>query len=78
MHTLRLSRWRGLATRTEPLLFILHVAYAWLPVGYLLTACAVFGWGGAGHRGSACLNCRGHQYDDHGCNYPRGAGPHRT
>jgi uncharacterized protein involved in response to NO len=48
MHALRLSRWCGLATRNEPLLFILHVAYAWLPIGYLLTACAVFGWGVSG------------------------------
>jgi uncharacterized protein involved in response to NO len=44
-HALRLARWCGLATRKEPLLFILHIAYAWLPIGYLLTACAVFGWG---------------------------------
>jgi uncharacterized protein involved in response to NO len=44
-HLIRLSRWRGLATRSEPLLFVLHVAYLWLPIGYLLTACAVFGWG---------------------------------
>jgi uncharacterized protein involved in response to NO len=44
MHGLRLSRWRGLATTEEPLLFVLHVAYLWLPVGYVLTACSVFGW----------------------------------
>jgi len=44
MHGLRLSGWRGLATSKEPLLFVLHVAYLWLPIGYLLTACSVFGW----------------------------------
>ncbi|MDH3511271.1 MAG: NnrS family protein [Gammaproteobacteria bacterium] len=44
MHGLRLSRWRGLATTKEPLLFALHVAYLWLPVGYVLTAFSVFGW----------------------------------
>jgi uncharacterized protein involved in response to NO len=33
-----------MATRAEPLLFMLHVAYAWLPVGYALMACAAFGW----------------------------------
>jgi len=44
MHGLRLSRWCGLATTREPLLFALHVAYLWLPVGYALTACSVFGW----------------------------------
>ena len=29
----RLSRWRSAATRAEPLLFVLHVGYAWLVVG---------------------------------------------
>ena len=42
-HAVRLAGWRGLATRSEPLLFILHVAYLWLPVGYALTALAAFG-----------------------------------
>lgn len=41
-HAVRLSRWRGLATVSEPLLFVLHVAYLWLPVGYALTALAAF------------------------------------
>jgi len=30
---LRLARWRGLATVREPLLFVLHVGYAWVPIG---------------------------------------------
>lgn len=42
-HAIRLARWRGLATTSEPLLFVLHVAYLWLPVGYALTALAAFG-----------------------------------
>jgi len=42
-HAVRLARWRGLATTSEPLLFILHVAYLWLPVGYALTALSAFG-----------------------------------
>ena len=29
----RLSRWRGAATRAEPLLVVLHVGYAWLVAG---------------------------------------------
>ena len=29
----RLLRWRGAATFTEPLLFVLHVGYAWLALG---------------------------------------------
>jgi uncharacterized protein involved in response to NO len=32
-HALRLARWRGAATRSEPLLWILHFGYAWVPVG---------------------------------------------
>ena len=44
-HAARLAGWRGLATTAEPLLFVLHVAYAWLPIGYALTGCAIFGWG---------------------------------
>jgi len=33
---LRLSRWRGLATAREPLLFVLHVGYAWVAIGLAL------------------------------------------
>ena len=43
-HGFRLSRWRGLATVSNPLLFVLHSSYAWLPVGYTLVGCAIFGW----------------------------------
>lgn len=32
----RLSRWRGLATVREPLLFVLHVGYAWVAIGLAL------------------------------------------
>jgi len=41
-HAVRLARWRGLATTSEPLLFVLHAAYLWLPVGYALMALAAF------------------------------------
>jgi uncharacterized protein involved in response to NO len=43
-HVIRLSRWHGFSTTPEPLLFVLHVNYLWLPVGYFLMACAAFGW----------------------------------
>jgi len=43
-HGFRLSGWRGFATTSNPLLFVLHTAYIWLPVGYALLGCAVFGW----------------------------------
>jgi uncharacterized protein involved in response to NO len=32
----RLSRWRGLSTVREPLLFILHLGYGWLALGLIL------------------------------------------
>jgi uncharacterized protein involved in response to NO len=44
VHGLRLSRWKGFATISNPILFVLHAAYLWLPVGYALLGCAVFGW----------------------------------
>lgn len=37
-HVLRLARWAGLATRADPLLFVLHVAYAMIPAGLGLMA----------------------------------------
>lgn len=43
VHLFRLSRWTGLSTFSEPLLFALHVAYAWIPIGYLLIAWSAFG-----------------------------------
>jgi uncharacterized protein involved in response to NO len=44
LHGFRLSRWRGFSTTGNPILFVLHVAYLWLPIGYALLGCAVFGW----------------------------------
>jgi len=44
VHGIRLIRWRGLATISNPILFVLHAAYLWVPVGYALLGCAVFGW----------------------------------
>lgn len=38
----RLARWRGLATWTEPIVFILHLAYAWLPLGLALMGLSHF------------------------------------
>jgi uncharacterized protein involved in response to NO len=41
-HAVRLGRWRGTATAAEPLLWILHVGYAWLPFGLVLLGCAAW------------------------------------
>lgn len=36
LHVVRLGRWSGLRTLADPLVFILHLSYAWLPLGLLL------------------------------------------
>ena len=36
----RLARWRGLLTGAEPLVWVLHLGFPWLPVGYALLALA--------------------------------------
>jgi uncharacterized protein involved in response to NO len=46
---LRLSRWRGLATLREPLLFVLHAGYAWLAFGLAyLGLNGLFAWAPTG------------------------------
>jgi len=40
---IRLGRWRGIHARAEPLVWVLHLAFAWLPVGFLLLAAAEVG-----------------------------------
>jgi uncharacterized protein involved in response to NO len=41
IHAARLSRWTGLSTGPEKLLFILHVGYAWLVIGILLLGLSI-------------------------------------
>lgn len=44
LHALRLSRWRGTVVWPSPLLLMLHVAYAMIPLGFLsiaLSACGL-------------------------------------
>jgi uncharacterized protein involved in response to NO len=40
---LRLLQWRTLRTLRQPIVWILHLAYAWLPVGLALKAAALLG-----------------------------------
>lgn len=40
---LRLARWQGHRTLRDPIIWVLHVAYAWLPVGLALKAAWLFG-----------------------------------
>lgn len=44
LHLARLSRWQPWVTRSRPILWILHVSYAWIPVGFALLALAQVGW----------------------------------
>ena len=48
MHVVRLGRWAGHRTIRERLLLILHVGYAFVPLGFLLNACGAFGFVPAG------------------------------
>lgn len=43
----RWLQWRPTITRHRPILWILHLAYAWIPCGLALLAAAQFGWIGA-------------------------------
>ena len=42
LHAVRLARWQGLRTLSDPLLAVLHLAYLWMPVGFLLLGLSVF------------------------------------
>jgi uncharacterized protein involved in response to NO len=43
LHGLRLWSWRPLRSRVRPILWVLHLAYAWLPIGFVLLALAQIG-----------------------------------
>ncbi|MDP2008395.1 MAG: NnrS family protein [Rubrivivax sp.] len=43
LHALRLWRWKPLRTRARPILWVLHAAYAWLPLGLVLLALSQLG-----------------------------------
>jgi uncharacterized protein involved in response to NO len=43
LHSVRLGRWAGDRTWRERLLLILHVGYAFVPLGFLLNAASAFG-----------------------------------
>ena len=40
LHAVRLARWQPWAARRQAILWILHLSYAWIPVGLLLLALA--------------------------------------
>lgn len=43
LQAVRLARWGGLKVASDPLVLILHVGYAWIPVGLLLLGLSVTG-----------------------------------
>lgn len=43
LHAQRLWRWQPLRTRARPILWVLHAAYAWLPIGLVLLALSQVG-----------------------------------
>jgi uncharacterized protein involved in response to NO len=43
LHFVRLLRWSGYRTFADRLVLILHIAYAFIPVGFILTALSAFG-----------------------------------
>jgi uncharacterized protein involved in response to NO len=46
-HAVRLWSWDPWATRVSPILWILHLSYAWIPLGMLLLALALTGVAGS-------------------------------
>ncbi len=42
LHFVRLSRWQGIKTTPEPIVWVLHVGYLWLAIGYLLMGLSGF------------------------------------
>lgn len=48
LHAIRVLRWAPLATLSEPLLWIMHLSYAWIPLGLALLAMGSLGWLPAG------------------------------
>jgi len=41
VHAVRLLQWRTLRTLRDPLVWVLHLAYTWLPIGFALKAIAL-------------------------------------
>ena len=41
LHLVRLARWAGYRTTAEPLVLVLHVGYAFVPIGFLLLTLAI-------------------------------------
>ncbi|BCQ25540.1 NnrS family protein [Caballeronia sp. NK8] len=49
VHLARMTGWRSYAVRGRPILAILHLAYAWLPLGFAMLALSALGWARVPH-----------------------------
>ncbi len=56
LHAGRLWHWQPWRTRRRPILWVLHAAYAWLPVGFMLLGWAQVSTGSAGPAASAGIH----------------------
>jgi uncharacterized protein involved in response to NO len=43
VQAIRMALWKPMCTLRQPLLWILHLSYAWIPLGFVLLALACFG-----------------------------------
>jgi uncharacterized protein involved in response to NO len=41
LHALRLAQWKGWRTKSEPLVLVLHLGCAWLPIGLIILGGAI-------------------------------------
>ena len=76
LHLVRLARWAGDRTWRERLLLILHIGYAFVPIGFLFNAASAFGLV-AGKRRHSCLDGGGCGHHDAGGDEPRHARTYR-
>ena len=44
LHAVRLAQWHPWVTRQRPILWILHLSYAWIVVGFVMLALLQLGW----------------------------------
>ena len=75
-HLVRWLLWQPWKTLRMPLVWVLHVAYAWIPVHLLLRALAGIGWVGPSAR-DPCADGGRDRRDDHRDDDPHRARPHR-
>ncbi len=77
LHLVRLARWAGDRTLRDRLVLILHVAYFFVPLGFLLMGASLVWPAGAGERRHPCLDRRRRRPDDARGDDPRHPRPYR-